>query len=57
MQRQGKVIHLVAERPEDLSRLVASLGSRSPPGYKPRDIYIRELRLSSGIKLPTRDFR
>jgi error-prone DNA polymerase len=26
-------------------------------GRKPRDIYIPDLRLGSGIKIPTRDFR
>ena len=30
---------------------------RERPGRKPRDIYIRDLRLGSGIKVPTRDFR
>jgi error-prone DNA polymerase len=57
VQKQGEVIHLVAERLEDLSGLLASVGSKDQPGHKPRDIYIRDLRLGSGIKLPTRDFR
>jgi error-prone DNA polymerase len=26
-------------------------------GRNPRDIYIRDLRLGAGIKVPTRDFR
>ncbi|WP_159717702.1 hypothetical protein [Geminicoccus flavidas] len=57
LQEQGEVIHLVAERLDDLSGLLASIGSRSQPGHPPRDIYVRDLRLSLGIKLPTRDFR
>ena len=30
---------------------------KSPVGRKPRDIYVPDLRLGSGIKVPTRDFR
>lgn len=29
----------------------------APLGRKPREIYIPDLRLGSGIKVPTRDFR
>ncbi|WP_159717597.1 error-prone DNA polymerase [Geminicoccus flavidas] len=57
VQRQGEVIHLVAERLEDLGALLASLGSRDQPNHQPRDIYIRDLRPDSAIRIPTRDFR
>jgi error-prone DNA polymerase len=80
VQREGEVIHLVADRLTDLtSRLHAIAGMegfRLPHGRgdeakhgggpdaraaalgrKPRDIYIPDLRLGSGIKVQTRDFR
>ena len=64
VQREGEVIHLVAERLVDLSELLRSVGEHDQPaagesglGRKPRDIYIPDLRLGSGIKVPTRDFR
>jgi error-prone DNA polymerase len=64
VQCQGEVIHLVAERLVDLGELLRSVGERDQPaaggdelGRKPRDIYIPDLRLGSGIKVPTRDFR
>jgi error-prone DNA polymerase len=81
VQREGSVIHVVAERLEDLSDLLRSVGQREAafplrPGRgdevrhanrpdprgdgglrKARDIYIPDLRLGSGIKVPTRDFR
>ncbi len=82
MQREGDVIHLVAEHLIDLSDLLRSVGQRDQPfplvrgrgdgvthpgapdpreAYQPvgkaRDIYIPDLRLGSGIKIPTRDFR
>jgi hypothetical protein len=45
--------------------LPLSTAGSSPPqalgrlgiGGKPREIYIPDLRLGSGIKVPTRDFR
>lgn len=81
VQREGEVIHVVAEHLMDLSDRLRSIGDRgdvflsrlddhgaeqraSPDtqdakhlGRKPRDIYVRDLRLGSGIKVPTRDFR
>ncbi len=93
-QREGDVIHIVAQRLDDLSPLLASVGKRedlasvyqvsragivksamSPDprdpaeralGRSPRDIYIPDLRLGSGIipgqptegiKIKPRDFR
>ena len=81
VQREGEVIHLIAEHLIDLSDLLWSVGNRNEPfpvpqgrgdeakrggadqraenglGRKPRDIYIPDLRLGSGIKVPTRNFR
>jgi error-prone DNA polymerase len=83
LQREGEVIHIVADRLTDLSGLLRSVGERDeafpaptgrgdqvrhpsgpdprdgagPGGRPPRDIYIRDLRLGHGIKVPTRDFR
>jgi error-prone DNA polymerase len=67
VQREGDVIHIVAQRLEDLSSLLRSLGSRKsafplhhgrgdaathPAGPDPR-----ELRPSPGFRIATRDFR
>ena len=94
VQREGEVIHIVAQRLDDLSPLLASVGQRKdiadiykvgradvvkspvgpdprdpetkPLGRNPRDIYIPDLRLGSGIipgqptegiKIKPRDFR
>ena len=76
VQKEGLVIHVLAERLQDLSPLLRSLGQSPLPvphgrgdqathgagpdprdGPRPRDIYIPDLRLGSGIKVPTRDFR
>ncbi|UYY57184.1 error-prone DNA polymerase [Sphingomonas sp. S2-65] len=94
VQREGEVIHVVVERLDDLSPLLASVGSRQDVadvyrvaradivkhgmgpdprvpaerslGKVPRDIYIPDLRLGSGIvpgqptegiKIKPRDFR
>ena len=82
VQRDGEVIHLIAEHLIDLSGLLRSVGEReesfSVPhgrgdeakqgggpdawevgglGSKPRNIYIPDLRLGSGIKVRTKDFR
>ncbi len=51
VQREGAVIHVVTDRLEDLSTLLRGIGTPA------RDIYIPDLRLGSGIKVPTRDFR
>ena len=56
VQREGSVIHVVTDRLEDLSGLLRSVGERDAE-LKPRDIYIPDLRLGSGIRVPTRDFR
>ncbi len=94
VQREGEVIHLIAQRLDDLSPLLASVGHRadvsevyrvsradvvkspmrpdprepaaSPLGRSPRDIFIPDLRIGSGIvpgqptegiKIKPRDFR
>jgi error-prone DNA polymerase len=84
VQRDGDVIHVVADKLTDLSDLLRRVGDRlddeafplrtgrgdeakhggSPDqrdekglGRKARDIYIPDLRLGSGIKIPARDFR
>ena len=94
VQREGEVIHVIAQRLEDLSPMLASVGHRQdvadiyrvsradvvksavgpdprdpetkPLGRDPRDIYIPDLRLGSGIlpgrptegiKIKPRDFR
>jgi error-prone DNA polymerase len=93
VQREGEVIHVIADRLDDLSPLLASVGSRADaadlhrvaradvvkhgmgpdprdpaerPLKAPRDIYIPDLRLGSGIlpgqptqgiKIKPRDFR
>ena len=94
VQREGDVIHVVVQRLDDLSPLLASIGRREdvasvyqvsradivrspmapdprdpaerPLGKNPRDIYIPDLRLGSGIipgrqtvgiKVKPRDFR
>ena len=94
VQREGEVIHVIAQRLDDLSPLLASVGNRSyvadiyrvsradvvknamrpdprdpgesPLGKPPRDIFIPDLRLGSGIipgqptegiKVKPRDFR
>ncbi len=94
VQREGEVIHVIAQRLDDLSPLLASVGGRAdvanvyrmacadgakngggpdyrdpnerPLGKGPRDIYIPDLRLGSGIipgqategiKVKPRDFR
>ena len=94
VQREGEVIHVIAQRLDDLSGMLASVGRRTdvadiyrvsradivrnpmapdprdreqrPLGRDPRDIYIPDLRLGSGIipgqptegiKIKPRDFR
>jgi error-prone DNA polymerase len=82
VQREGEVIHLIAEHLIDLSDLLRSVGDRDESfpvphgrgdeakhgggpdqraadelGRKPRDIYIPDLRLGSGIKVLTRSLR
>ena len=81
VQREGEVVHLVAEHLIDLSELLRSVGDREEAfplphgrgdearggagpdaragalGRRAREIYIPDLRLGSGIKIPTRDFR
>ena len=94
VQREGEVIHVITQRLEDLSSLLASVGNRDdvatvyqvsradivrspmgpdprdrtdrPLGQPPRDIYVPDLRIGSGIipgqptegiKIKPRDFR
>jgi error-prone DNA polymerase len=81
VQREGDVIHVVAEHLTDLSGLLGTLGERHEAfplphgrgdeargggadqrsieglGRKPRDIYIPDLHIDSGLKIKNRDFR
>jgi error-prone DNA polymerase len=80
VQREGEVVHIVADRLTDLTSRLHAIGGmegvslphgrgdeakhgggpdpgRDALGRKPRDIYIPDLRLGSGIKVQTRDFR
>lgn len=81
VQREGRVIHLVAEHLIDLSDLLRTVENRGEPfplpygrgdearrgggpdqrdeglGRRAREIDIPDLRRTSGIKVPTRDFR
>ena len=58
LQREGDVIHVIAERLGDLSDRLRALGQAS--GISARDMIDRNRRpggTSGGIKVPTRDFR
>ena len=81
LQKEGEVIHVIAEAVTDLSGLLRSVGDRDGQPFPlphsrgdeargggssdsrekkvvaPRDIYVRDLRLGQGIKVPVRDFR
>jgi error-prone DNA polymerase len=61
VQREGEVIHFVTQEFFDFSGLLRTVGNRGGPsktlGHKPRNIDIPELRSTSGIKVPARDFR
>jgi error-prone DNA polymerase len=79
VQREGDVIHVVADRLIDLSDLLRTVGERDeafplphgrgdearggggpgerPLGRKARDIFIPDLRIDTGIRIKTRDFR
>jgi error-prone DNA polymerase len=80
VQREGGVIHVVAEHKLDFSGSLKTIGDRNEDfpliqgrgdeakrgggpdsrdglNRKPREIYIPDLRLGSGIKIRTRDFR
>ena len=89
VQREGEVIHVVADQLTDLSGMLRGLGQDAdthddlradfpfhtgrgdeakhggspdqrddpPLGRRARDIFVPDLRLGSGIKIPTRDFR
>jgi error-prone DNA polymerase len=54
MQREGDVIHVIADELTDLSDLLRSVGERGMTGQPIRDIHVQTGR---GIKVPTRDFR
>jgi error-prone DNA polymerase len=65
VQREGEVIHIIADRLEDLSPLLAGLG-RAEDGFPPPGGRGDEARLGSapdprehggGIRVPTRDFK
>ena len=60
VQREGEVIHVVADRLEDLSDLLRSVGGRDEAGaagHQARDTDASALRANAGIKVPTRKFR
>jgi error-prone DNA polymerase len=60
VQREGAVVHVVADRLEDLSDLLLSLGERDGTGPDRRaagGVDVQNARRPSGIKVPTRDFR
>jgi error-prone DNA polymerase len=66
VQKEGQVIHVVAEHMLDLSDLLRSVGNREEPfplrhgrgdEARPRDIHVPDLSLDRGIKVKTRDFR
>ncbi len=60
VQREGAVVHVVADRLEDLSDLLQSVGGRDGAGpgrHAACVVNIPNARLPSGIKVPTRDFR
>ncbi len=61
VQREGEVVHVVADRLEDLSDLLRSVAGRDGDGTGPSShvacgVEAPSARLS-GIKVPTRDFR
>lgn len=81
LQREGDVLHVIAEHLTDLSDLLRSVGERDDQPFPlphgrgdearhsgapdprekkvvaSRDIYVRNLSIKRGIKVPTRDFR
>jgi error-prone DNA polymerase len=65
VQREGEVIHVIVKEVEDLTAMLQGVAQREgsqddvqdPAVHRVRDIYIPDLRLGSGIKVPTRDFR
>ncbi|WP_119680583.1 error-prone DNA polymerase [Indioceanicola profundi] len=59
VQKEGEVIHLIADRLMDHSALLKSVGDRDQPSSAApaRNIYIRDLRLRAGINPQTRDFK
>jgi len=60
VQREGEVVHVVADRLEDLSDLLRSLGERDgarPDSHAACGVAVPHARRPPGIKMPTRDFR
>lgn len=62
VQREGEVVHVVADRLEDLSDLLRSVAERDGEGVGPdsharRGATAASTRPPPGIKVPTRDFR
>jgi error-prone DNA polymerase len=65
VQREGEVIHVIVKEVEDLTGMLQGVAQREgdqsnasdPAVHRVRDIYIPDLRLGSGIKVPTKDFR
>ncbi len=56
VQTEAGVIHVVADRLEDLSDLLRSVGQRDD-GVPYRNIVVPDPQRGSGIKVQTRDFR
>jgi error-prone DNA polymerase len=64
-QREGEVIHVIVKEVEDLTAMLQGVAQREgdqgdavePAVHRVRDIYIPDLRLGSGIRVPTKDFR
>ncbi|HTH97297.1 MAG TPA: error-prone DNA polymerase [Stellaceae bacterium] len=67
VQREGIVVHVVVEELIDLSHLLRQVAREeaapdtvpdaTPSMPKSRDLYTRDIRVTHGIKVPTRDFR
>jgi error-prone DNA polymerase len=62
VQREGEVVHVVADRLEDLSDLLRSVAGRDgdetgPSSHVACGVDAPNARFPSGIKVPTRDFR
>ena len=59
VQREGQVVHVVAEHMLDLSDLLRSVGNREEPasGRGSQNIDVPDMRPGSVIKIKTRDFR
>ena len=61
VQREGEVVHVIADRLEELSGLLRSVGERDaaadPAGPGPRREATTKQDAGTGLRVPTRDFR